>query len=193
MEFTDEQRAAIGLTGRNLAVSAGAGSGKTATLVERIFHLIADPDAGCRIDNLLVVTFTRAAAGEMKERLVRRIRGEIQEPGLPTRTRTHLEDQLYLLPGASISTIHSFCLDLISSFPNLAGLAPGFELLAEEEARLMRKDFLQAKIAECLEEEGPTGSCLRRLLDVRDPLSGMDSLVANLTELHNFLDRKSVV
>lgn len=188
MEFTDEQRAAIGLTGRNLAVSAGAGSGKTATLVERIFHLIADPDAGCRIDNLLVVTFTRAAAGEMKERLVRRIRGEIQEPGLPTRTRTHLEDQLYLLPGASISTIHSFCLDLISSFPNLAGLAPGFELLAEEEARLMRKDFLQAKIAECLEEEGPTGSCLRRLLDVRDPLSGMDSLVANLTELHNFLD-----
>lgn len=188
MKFTPEQQAAIELTGRNLTVSAGAGSGKTATLVERIFHLIARPETGCRIDNLLVVTFTRAAAGEMKERLVKRIRDEIQRPGTSPELKLHLEDQLYRLPGASISTIHSFCLDLISSFPNLAGLAPGFELLSEEEARLLRKDFLQEKIAECLEEDSNTGLCLRRLLEMRDPLSGIDMLVSDLTSLHNFLD-----
>ncbi|MCC5878050.1 MAG: UvrD-helicase domain-containing protein [Candidatus Sumerlaeia bacterium] len=188
MKFTPSQQAAIDITGRNLVVSAGAGSGKTATLIERIYRLVTDPGEPRRIDQLLVVTFTRAAAGEMKERLVARFREALADDGLSGDMRTHIEEQLYNLPSASISTIHSFCLDLISSFPNLAGLAPGFELMAVEEARLLRRDFLVDKIAESLNEDNETARCLRRILDVRDPLSGMDTLVKQLSKIHEFLD-----
>lgn len=188
MKFTPSQQAAISITGRNLAVSAGAGSGKTATLIERIYRLVTNPHEPLRIDQLLVVTFTRAAAGEMKERLVARFRAAIADKSLDLKLRTHIEEQLYLLPGASISTIHSFCLDLITSFPNLAGLAPGFELMSVEEARLLRREFLAGKIEEALGGDSDTATCLRRLLAVRDPLSGIDTLVRQLEALHGFLD-----
>lgn len=189
MKFTPSQQAAISITGRNLVVSAGAGSGKTATLIERIYRLVTDPVEPRRIDQLLVVTFTRAAAGEMKERLVARFRAALADGDIGQEMRSHIEEQLYMLPGASISTIHSFCLDVISSFPNLAGLAPGFELMSVEEARLLRREFLADKIAESLGgDEDETSRCLRRILDVRDPLSGMDTLVNQLAKLHEFLD-----
>jgi ATP-dependent helicase/nuclease subunit A len=110
--WTKEQQAAIDARGCNLLVAAAAGSGKTAVLVERITQLLLKD--GVDIDRLLVVTFTNAAAGEMRERigaaLLKAIDEDIGEDS------AHLRRQLNLLPKASISTIHSFCMQVIRKY-----------------------------------------------------------------------------
>lgn len=143
-EWTDAQRQAIYVKGGNILVSAAAGAGKTAVLVESILHLLLDE--GADIDRLLVVTFTNAAAGEMRQRIGARIGRALSEGN---GADAHLRRQLTLLPAAQISTIHAFCLALIRRFFHLIGIDPDFRLADESEAEILRRDVA----AELMEAE----------------------------------------
>ncbi|MBR5909717.1 MAG: UvrD-helicase domain-containing protein, partial [Schwartzia sp.] len=115
---------------RNLLVSAAAGSGKTYTLVERIVRNII---AGkYRIDELLVVTFTNAAAAEMRERIEKKLTDELE-------AHPEIARQIILLPNASISTLHAFCQRLIRENFTAVDVDPKFRLLNEQERQLMRQ------------------------------------------------------
>ena len=121
MEWTAEQRQVIEARGSNLIVSAAAGSGKTAVLVERICNLITQD--GADITRMLVATFTRAAASEMKGRIVQRLTREASEN--PAQAH-RLNDQLMKIDRASIGTLHSFCGDLLRQYYHVAGIEPTF-------------------------------------------------------------------
>src|SRR4029077_6886272 len=110
-KWTSEQRAGIEETGQSLLLSAAAGSGKTAVLAERCAHLVCDADEPCDVDELLVVTFTEAAAVEMKSR----IGAALQSPAPATLAgpSERLSRQLLLLDAASVSTLHGFCSRLL--------------------------------------------------------------------------------
>lgn len=105
MKWTDKQLDVINTRNRNILVSAAAGSGKTAVLVERIINMITDEESDVNIDELLVVTFTRAAASEMKER----VRAALEEAIEKNPDNENIIKQLSLIHNADISTIDSFC------------------------------------------------------------------------------------
>lgn len=139
MRWTPEQKAAIEARDCSLLVAAAAGSGKTAVLVERIIRMITDEDETIDIDDLLIVTFTNAAATEMRERIAEAISKVLEEnPSSPKMGR-----QLTLLNKASITTIHSFCLEVIrNNFQNI-DIDPGFRIADETEALLLKLEVLQ--------------------------------------------------
>lgn len=133
--WTDDQWRAIVTEGSDVLVAAAAGSGKTAVLVERIIRKIsADTD----VDRLLVATFTKAAAAEMKER----IRIALEKALEASPSSEHLRRQLALLGRANITTLHSFCLDVIRRYYPLIGLDPGFRVANETESELLRIEVL---------------------------------------------------
>ena len=145
--FTKEQEKVIYTKGKNLLVSAAAGSGKTAVLVERIIKMITDKNDPLDIDRLLVVTFTEAAALEMKERIGQAIDNAINaEPD-----NLFLQKQASLLYKAQISTIHSFCLNVIRNNFNDIGLDPNFRVADETELKLMQVDVLDSLFEELYE------------------------------------------
>ena len=140
MKWTDEQKRIIYNRGNNILVSAAAGSGKTTVLVERIFQRIMDEKNPIDIDRFVVVTFTRAAAAEMKERLRNRIEEELeQQPG-----NSHLQRQVALLPKANISTVHSFCGFVIQNYFHRIGIDPAYRQGSDSELQLMKKDVMNA-------------------------------------------------
>ncbi|CAB1251134.1 helicase-exonuclease AddAB subunit AddA [Clostridium sp. WLY-B-L2] len=144
-KWTEAQREAIFTQKCNLLVAAGAGTGKTAVLVERIIQKITNTDEDVDIDRLLVVTFTNAAASEMKERI-----GEALSRLLEMNCNSkNLQKQLALLNQSNIMTIHSFCLKIIKSNFHLIDLDPGFRVCDNTEAILLKQDALQ----EILEEK----------------------------------------
>src|SRR3954468_7432038 len=114
--WTDEQWGGISTTGRNLLVSAAAGSGKTAVLAERCAYLVCDAPEPCDVDELLVVTFTEAAAAEMKVRIGSALRA--RAAAAPSDRLSH---QLALLDRASVSTLHGFCSRLLRQHFHLVG------------------------------------------------------------------------
>jgi len=137
--WTGPQEAAIGCREKNLLVAAGAGSGKTAVLVERVIRRISDPAAPVDVDRLLVVTFTNAAAAEMRKRVAEALERELEKhPGMPL-----LEHQLRLLPQADITTIHSFCAELLRRYHYLIDLDPEFRVADETEAAILRQEILE--------------------------------------------------
>ncbi|MCI9336076.1 MAG: helicase-exonuclease AddAB subunit AddA [Lachnospiraceae bacterium] len=136
--FTREQSMAIELHGRNILVSAAAGSGKTAVLVERIVRMVCDEAHPVDIDRLLVVTFTNAAAAEMRERIAAGISKRLS--GNPE--SAHIQRQATLLHNAQITTIDSFCLFLLRNHFNEIGLDPAFRIADEGEVRLMQQEVL---------------------------------------------------
>jgi ATP-dependent helicase/nuclease subunit A len=148
-EWTPEQWQAITEKNCTLLVAAAAGAGKTAVLVERIIRKITDPADPADIDRLLVVTFTNAAATEMRKRIGEAITAVLeQNPGSPA-----LQRQLSLLNKASITTIHSFCLEVIrGNFPSLK-LDPGFRIADETEAALLKLEVLKELFEDQYESE----------------------------------------
>lgn len=143
--WTKEQQKVIDLRKRNILVSAAAGSGKTAVLVERIITMLTDEKNPMDVDHLLVVTFTEAAASEMKERIRNTIEKKLTEnPG-----NEHLMRQAMLIHNAQITTIHSFCLSVIRDHFHAINLDPGFRVGEEGELKLLRQDVL----AELIEEK----------------------------------------
>ena len=138
MKFTPEQKRVIELHNSNILVSAAAGSGKTAVLVERIIRMICDGEHPADIDRLLIVTFTNAAAAEMRERIAAGIAARLEaDPG-----NEHIQKQSALLHNAQITTIDSFSLFLIRNHFNEIGLDPDFRVADEGEIKLLQQDVL---------------------------------------------------
>ncbi|QIL50247.1 helicase-exonuclease AddAB subunit AddA [Weissella coleopterorum] len=137
MQLTKQQQAAIETRGQNILVSASAGSGKTRVLVERVLTRLL---AGDNIDEFLIVTFTEAAAAEMKERLEREIRARLQQVNGPQ--RGHLMKQLRLIQIANISTVDAFALRLIEQYHYAIDLDPQFRLTDNAEKKLAMQQVL---------------------------------------------------
>lgn len=147
--FTADQQKVIDLRDCNILVSAAAGSGKTAVLVERIIQMISNKDKPVDIDRLLIVTFTKAAAAEMRERIGLAISSRLEtDPD-----NAHLQRQATLLHNAQITTIDSFCLFVLRNNFNDIGLDPGFSVADEDEVRLLKQDVM----AQLLERHFETG------------------------------------
>jgi ATP-dependent helicase/nuclease subunit A len=143
--WTDDQWTAIMANNKDILVAAAAGSGKTAVLVERIIQKILSKDQPINVDELLVVTFTSASAAEMRHRI-----GEALEKAINQDPESrHLRKQLSLLNKASISTLHSFCMEVIRKYYYLIDLDPGFRIADETEAQLLRDEVMD----ELFEEE----------------------------------------
>ena len=139
ISFTPQQQQVIELHNRNILVSAAAGSGKTAVLVERIIRMVCDEEHPMDIDRLLVVTFTNAAAAEMRERIANGIAARLQEHP----ESEHIQRQMTLLHNAQITTIDSFSLFLLRNHFNEIGLDPAFRVADEGEIKLLQQDVLQ--------------------------------------------------
>ncbi|WP_077617218.1 helicase-exonuclease AddAB subunit AddA [Bacillus sinesaloumensis] len=138
-QWTDDQWKAIISTGRDILVAAAAGSGKTAVLVERIIRKILSKEHPVDVDRLLVVTFTNASAAEMRNRI-----GEALEKALKEEPASlHVRRQLSLLNRASISTIHSFCLEVIRKYYYLIDIDPGFRIADSTEAEILRDEVME--------------------------------------------------
>lgn len=147
--WTKEQKMAIEARGGTVLVSAAAGSGKTAVLVERVVRMLTDDVNPVDADRMLIVTFTKAAAAEMKSRILKRIAEMIESEGASPR----LVRQKLLLQKTKIGTIHSFCGDCLREFFVQAGLAPDFKLLIDShELEAMKRDILTGLVEESFEQ-----------------------------------------
>lgn len=148
MNWTDKQKKVIDLHNRNLLVAAAAGSGKTAVLVERVIQMITRREDPVDIDRLLIVTFTNAAAAEMRQRI-----GAALEKALEADPdNVHLQSQVTLLHNAQISTIHSFGLHVIRNHFYKIGLDPAFRIGDEREISLLKEDVLARVMEEAYED-----------------------------------------
>lgn len=164
VKWTKAQEEAIYTSGSDVLVAAAAGSGKTAVLVERIIQKVMSKDDPIDIDELLVVTFTNAAAQEMRNRV-----GLVLEESLAGQpTSNHLKKQLSLLQRASISTLHSFCMDTVKQYAYLLDIDPSFRI-----ANNMEIDLLQQEVIDDLFEEwyGKEGEEQERFFAVVDRFS----------------------
>ncbi len=142
--YTKEQQQVIDVRGSDVLVSAAAGSGKTAVLTERIVKMISDEKKPVDIDRLLVVTFTNAAAAEMRERIGISIAKRLEEEP----DNEHLQKQAALVHNAQITTIDSFCMFVIRNNFNDIGLDPGFRVADEGELKLMKQDVMKELLEE---------------------------------------------
>ncbi len=142
IEFTKEQQSVIDARDSNILVSAAAGSGKTAVLVERIIQMIR---AGLDVDHLLVVTFTKAAASQMKEKIT----SAIEKALLEDPENAHLQRQETLIHNAQITTIDAFCQYVIRNDFNSIGIDPSFRVADEGELKILMEDVM----AELMEDE----------------------------------------
>lgn len=158
--WTDDQRNAIDALGSSVLVSAGAGSGKTAVLAERCAHLMADLRPPCPVDRLLVVTFTDAAATEMRERIADALRARLESAP----TNRWLQRQLALLDTASISTIHAFCRRVLNRYFAQADLDPLAPLLDAQDAELLRRETAKKVFDRFADREDPKGEAFLDLL-----------------------------
>ena len=148
ISYTSEQQKVIETRGCSLLVSAAAGSGKTAVLTERILKLVSDEKHPVDIDRLLVVTFTNAAAAEMRERISAAIEKELSD----NPENEHLQRQSALLYNAQITTIDSFCLFVIRNHFHTIGLDPGFRTMDEGERKLLLQDVLGEVLENCYKQ-----------------------------------------
>lgn len=176
MQYTKEQRAAIELHNRNLLVAAAAGSGKTAVLVERILNRITNDEKPADIDRLLVVTFTKAAASEMRERIGLLLEKRLRE----TPENEHLQKQSALLHNAKIMTIDSFCQSVLRNHFELADLDPAFRVADENEIRLIREDILEELLEERFAEGGDAFLLFADAYQGRGRDAGLESSILNL-------------
>lgn len=138
MKWTSDQLKAIENRETNMLVSAAAGSGKTALLIQRIIRIVREEKVG--VDELLILTFTRGAAGEMKNRLSQALARELENP---KNDRSFLMKQMNILGGASISTLHSFCLSVLRQYFHKGDIDPGFAIGNDTEIALMLKETLE--------------------------------------------------
>ncbi len=148
-KWTEAQQSVIDTENKNILVSAAAGAGKTAVLVARIIKMITDKQNPVEIDKLVVITFTRAAAAQMKQKISDELEKLIEaEPENPLYRR-----QYRLLGNAAISTIDSFCLNIVRSYFQKLDLDPGFRIADETELKLIKSDTMD-ELMERYHEEG---------------------------------------
>lgn len=154
IEFLPEQKKAIDLRGKNILVSASAGAGKTAVLTERIVSILSDTAKSIDIDNLVVVTFTRAAAAQMRTRIEGKLKEKIADCE-NEQLKKHLKKQITMLPHANITTIDSFCMNILRNYFYMINLDPSFKMMEENDNKLMMKDVLHELLCEKYEEKTP--------------------------------------
>ncbi len=147
-QLTEAQARAVEHRGGALLISAGAGSGKTRVLVERLLALIS---RGADIDRFLIITYTRAAAAELRSRILSALRERLRAGA-----GDHMKRQLLLLPQARIGTIHSFCSAVLRENAQLLDIRPDFRLLEGAEERVLRKETLQEVLAARYEDVTPS-------------------------------------
>ncbi|MCL1936048.1 MAG: helicase-exonuclease AddAB subunit AddA [Defluviitaleaceae bacterium] len=140
-KFTEDQQRAINSLDREILVSAAAGSGKTSVLVERIIKKITSENP-IDIDKILVVTFTNAAASEMKTRITKALSKKIQNKNLTKSQTYNLKRQLFLLKNANIKTIHSFCADVVRESFHILNIDPNFKIFDESNSKLLEQKVL---------------------------------------------------
>ena len=150
--FTAAQEAAINEQSKTLLVSAAAGSGKTTTLIERIIRSITRKENPLMLDRMLIVTFTKATASELRLRISATLSNAIAESG----GDELLAKQMALLPSAKISTIDSFCLDIVRSNFSALGLSPSFRMADDGESALIAEETMERLINECYDNEEST-------------------------------------
>lgn len=178
-KWTPDQQHAIDARGGTLIVSAAAGSGKTAVLVERCIRRLTDKEDPCGADELLIVTFTRAATAEMRSRLAKAISDRLVEDP----EDTHLQKQQMLLPSAQICTIDAFCGNLVRENFETLGIAPDFRLLDESEVRVLQQNAMDQVMEEFYQTKDPDFLGLVELL-----ASGRDdtSIEASILRLYTY-------
>jgi ATP-dependent helicase/nuclease subunit A len=159
LTLTPQQTEAITSSGKSLLVSAAAGSGKTSVLAQRCVHLICDAKPKCNVNQLLVVTFTEAAALEMKTRIETALRARLSRQ----RSNPHLQRQLSLLDHANISTLHGFCARIIRQHFHRLGIDPAFSVMDGEEAGLLRLEVARELFME--EYDRADATAFRQFID----------------------------
>ncbi|MHA6530356.1 UvrD-helicase domain-containing protein [Paenibacillus sp. BAC0078] len=190
--WSDDQWRAIAESGDDILVAAAAGSGKTAVLVERIIRKISSGESGFSVDRLLVATFTKAAASEMRQRIREALERKLEEAesvdGEGSQGNEHLRRQLALLGKASITTLHSFCLEVIRRYYQLIPIDPGFRILNEHEAEMMRQELLEELLEEKYGEVREDGedTVFVRLADWFSGERSDDAVHALVQRLHDF-------
>ncbi len=190
-KWTPAQQAAIEHEEGALLVSAAAGSGKTAVLAARCVHLVCDAQNRCDVDELLVLTFTRAAAGEMRERIERQLRKRVESDD-----DSRLQRQLRLIDRATITTLDGFCASLVRENFHLLGIDPGFSILAPEDAALLKAEVVDRLLD--VEYDSPRAFELKSLLDgyfggddsrLRSHLIAANSLLQSVVDPQVWRDR----
>lgn len=150
-EWTPEQKNAIDSRNGTVLVSAAAGSGKTAVLVERVIRRLMDREKPCSADKLLIVTFTRAATQQMKERIFKAISEELKK----NPSDEHLKRQLMMLPFAKISTIDSFCNDIVKANFHELELSPDYKLIEGAQLKILEAEAVSRTLDEFYKENSP--------------------------------------
>ena len=178
IRWTEDQQKIINMRGCNILVSAAAGSGKTAVLVERIFQRIADKEDPVNVDQFVVVTFTKAAAAQMKDRLRKRIVKALEEEP----DNEHLLRQEGLLASAHISTVHSFCTSVIQNYFHRIGLDPSFRQGTDAEVELLRTEVWNQILEEEYEAVRPD---FVDLADMSELNRGDDALGEMVFQIYN--------
>ena len=180
MAWTNEQQVAIDSRGQTLLLSAAAGSGKTAVLVERIIRRLLDKEYPIDITELLVVTFTKAAAAEMRDRIGTALMKALSETKDP-----RVERQLALLPSAQISTLHAFCQHVIRKYFYTIDLDPAFSIAGEEELNLLRRQVLEDVFLSYYEDD-EKASILYPLADMFGSDRGDDILMDTVSRMYTY-------
>ena len=178
-KWTNEQLQAIETRRCNLLVAAAAGSGKTAVLVERIIRIITNEENPVDIDKLLVVTFTSAAASEMRERIASAISKSLEK----SPNSKNLQRQLTLLSRANITTMHSFCLDVIKNYFYTIDLDPSFRIGDETEAILMKNEIIEELFEEYYEEDNED---FKKLIEAYSSSKDDEKLKEMILSLYRF-------
>ena len=179
-KWTEEQELAINTRKCNLLVAAAAGSGKTAVLVERIIKMITEGENPVDIDKLLVVTFTNAAASEMRERIGDAISKALEKDP----SSEVLQRQLALLNRASITTMHSFCLEVIKNNFHLIDLDPGFRIGDQTECELIKQDILADLFEDMYAKDD---ECFKDLVEAYGGSKSDDNLNSIILKFYNFI------
>ncbi len=187
MSLTPAQLQAIAARG-NVLVVAGAGTGKTRTLVERCLNCLLEERPPASLDEILMVTFTEAAAAEMRQRIRARLEEELKNAelnGAPAKVLHHWHEQLALFEAAHIGTLHSFCLKLVRQHFYELGLDPQLSVLAEEESHLLAQETLEQLLQR--HYAGQTGAAKAVLQLIQTQVGGSDQPVRALVlRLHEY-------
>ena len=148
IQLTQAQRAVVENRGGALLVSAAAGSGKTKVLVDRLLRYVCDPDRPCNIDDFLVITYTKAAAAELRLKIAQAISERLaREP-----ENRHLQRQLHRIYLAEISTVHSFCANLLRTYAHLLDIPADFRVAEETESRVLQDRVLEELLEQAMRQ-----------------------------------------
>ena len=177
--WTENQKKAISARGEQVLVSAAAGSGKTAVLTERVKNILCDTLNPCSSSQLLVVTFTKAAAGEMRDRIAKALKEEIKKN---FENRKYLKNQLALLPAADICTIDSFCAKIVRENFHIAGISSDFNVIDDNDHNVLKNESITEVLNELYDNEDASFNALKSFFMSERDDKQLESIIIKLYE-----------